>query len=655
MGNAPVSVVDQFSDEQKNEIRRLYADGKTQQELANLYGVPRRTMMKLIVNLGLSKPPAEAQAGNKIEPEFIEKVGELRQSGKTIQEIAADLGSSIAAIGRVCKKNDFDKPDVITGDIKLEYESGMNCKQLADKYRTSSFTIRNRLIGLGIKLRDPLLPFNGRPQKRALPALPEFIDCAEWFDTAYVNFKCSMPQISEFTGLSVSQISGRLTKYGIKLRSISESVRTIDCDQVLKLYSELGTMSKVSERLQCTVQAIKDVLLKRGVVPATTSEIMSGDGNPFYGQQHDEATKAFCAEIGAFNGAKFWVDHPEYIDVVKEKQKLHWSDLSKRAEDSKRIAQLRKDGKCNSHKGVIDSRFGELKFDSSYELAFIEFCEKDQRVVALERDFSLVEYEWDGRAAYFVPDFRLWLQNGEFLIVEVKSDWLAKQSKEIEKIRSGFGSFVDKFMVVQKDFDEVAQRVDLLMAPLEFEFDDIELKEIGPDLYVPFYGLFHYVGKTGRRGHTLGAFLNDKLIACATISSITRNEIAEKQGMTPATVRELVRFCIHPDFHKPNFGSWFLARAVKEYIGLNQDIKMLVSFADTTQGHTGSIYKAANWVYDGDTKSSYHYQDTNGGYIHKKTAYDRAINEGVSEGEYASSNKLFKVFEAPKLRFIYRV
>jgi GNAT superfamily N-acetyltransferase len=160
------------------------------------------------------------------------------------------------------------------------------------------------------------------------------------------------------------------------------------------------------------------------------------------------------------------------------------------------------------------------------------------------------------------------------------------------------------------------------------------------------------MGKTGRRGYTLGAFLNEKLIAVSTIGPITRAETAEKQGLIQSDMRELVRFCIHPDFHKQNFASWFLSKVIDRYKQENPDVKMLVSFADKTHGHFGTVYKAANWLFDGETKPSYHYIDQHNAIIHKKTIYDRAAKEEMSERDYATANNYMRVKEDAKLRFI---
>lgn len=196
---------------------------------------------------------------------------------------------------------------------------------------------------------------------------------------------------------------------------------------------------------------------------------------------------------------------------------------------------------------------------------------------------------------------------------------------------------------------------DGLGEPIKFEFCDINIKQVTVDNYKLFYDNYHYMGAGGRRGFTLGAYLQDELIAACTIGAITRAEMATRLGYQTSQVRELARFCISPRHHVINFSTWFMSRCIKIYKANNKDIKLLISFADTTQGHSGTIYKAANWKFDGETGRSYHYVDESGNKIHKKTIFDIAKKSGMKEIAYANSHNLRKVKHLPKKRFIFEI
>ena len=650
--SAPIPVTKQFSDQEQTNIIELYDSGETQAEIGKKYGVSRRTIMKLLNALGKHKTHSEAQKPRFVDG-FVEKVMELRGSGETIETIGAITNRSTSAVYRVIKKLGDNKPKEVGLDIDniiSEYGSGTPANKVAQKYGTSSFKVLDILRDNGVGIRSPAVDGGGSISQKIV--LDDFINTEQWWINAHIKY--GTPTLAKFTGWTKYKVKQRLFELGVGRLSLSERMVNLDKKQIVANYQELGSMSLVAQKHGCSIQAIKNHLQNAGVQIKTSSEIMGGEGNPFYGKKHPDNIKEYCTQIGATEGKKFWDDNPEYIEVVKEKQKLIWADLNKRRESSRKIAELRKQGKCNSRKGTIVSRFGDMQFDSSYECAFIEWCDSNSSITHLERDFMIIEYNYNGGRC-FVPDFKLWLQNGEFLIVEIKSDWLARQLKERAKIESGFGLLLDKFMTAANNFDLVGERIKLVLEPAEFEFSDIELHIADSSSeYDGFYAAFHYMGKTGRRGYTMLAKLSGKTIAVATFSSITRIESAKRLGMNPGEVRELVRFCIHPDFHKKNFGSWFLSRATSKYLADNRNVNTILTFADTTVGHTGALYKATNWSYDGDTKPSYRYVDAKGNITHKKTMYNHAKDAGIPEREYAEQNGYIRVREEAKKRFVYK-
>lgn len=592
-----ISVDKQFSAAQKKQVQKLFASGKTQKEIGEQLGYPRRTIGKLCKHLGLKRSVSEAASisikSDLDSPETLKIIQQMREAGESLKSICDVVGGSISAMERICKKYGYEKPTIDYSNLKKEYESGLTIKQLSSKYGVSQVIIHKHLKRMQTKMRDPAVHgFKGAPPKKSKPSHQAIIDD----------------------------------------------------------YELLGSMSKVAAKYGYSVAGIRLILEKNGIEIRSTSEVLTGDGNPFFGQTHPDHIKKLCKEVGSVAGRKFWEDNPDYILIVKEKQRALWADIEKRKESSKLISELRAAGKCGSRKGSVETRFGKIDFDSSFELQLIEYCDDDKRVVDLERDFDRIEYSYRG-SRHFDPDFRIWLSNGEFLIVEVKSDWLAMQPKERAKIEAAFGLMNTKFMVVNKNLDYLVQRIDSCFGVSDFSFSDIVLAEIDSSQYLPFYGCFHYLGKTGRRGYTLGAFLNDQLIGCATIGSVTRVEVATSLGKSASETRELVRFCIHPDFQKKNFASWMLSRVVKSYKASNPDISMLVSFADTTQGHSGTIYKAAGWEKVGTTNPSYHYVDKSGTIIHKKTIWDRAKEAGFPESIYAMNNDVFRVEEKPKDKY----
>lgn len=61
-----------------------------------------------------------------------------------------------------------------------------------------------------------------------------------------------------------------------------------------------------------------------------------------------------------------------------------------------------------------------------------------------------------------------------------------------------------------------------------------------------------------------------------------------------------------------NTESWFISRCLKKLKKDNPKIKAVISFADSTQGHTGIIYKATHFYFCGMTGRTTFYVDENG-------------------------------------------
>lgn len=68
--------------------------------------------------------------------------------------------------------------------------------------------------------------------------------------------------------------------------------------------------------------------------------------------------------------------------------------------------------------------------------------------------------------------------------------------------------------------------------------------------------------------------------------------------------------------------SKIVAKAVKLLRKSHPELKLIVSFADVQQGHVGTIYQAMNWLYVGESSSSY-IELADGSIIHPRTVARR--------------------------------
>lgn len=220
--------------------------------------------------------------------------------------------------------------------------------------------------------------------------------------------------------------------------------------------------------------------------------------------------------------------------------------------------------------------------------------------------------------------------------------------------------FLNPGIVKQKLIRELFNN-DIIDQQINFSFSDLEIRKLSVKnkMENSFYSAseeflqsFHYAG-FGRSSKIIyGAYLESKLIAVCKFSGVVRKEVATSLQYTSSEVLELDRFCIHPQYQKKNFASWLISRCSKLIFTKFSNIKLLVSFADTTYGHSGIIYEAAGWKEVGKVKPDYHYINQEGFVLHKKTLYNHAIRMKKTEAEYAKENGYSKVYGKEKVKFI---
>jgi hypothetical protein len=104
----------------------------------------------------------------------------------------------------------------------------------------------------------------------------------------------------------------------------------------------------------------------------------------------------------------------------------------------------------------------------------------------------------------------------------------------------------------------------------------------------------------------------------------------------PASVIELNRLWVADDMGR-NTESWFLARALSLL-----PARIVLSYADTTEGHMGYVYRAANFYYAGWTD------------MERKTARFDYITPGMhSRDAFRNGERRFteRVQRKPKIRY----
>lgn len=112
---------------------------------------------------------------------------------------------------------------------------------------------------------------------------------------------------------------------------------------------------------------------------------------------------------------------------------------------------------------------------------------------------------------------------------------------------------------------------------------------------------WHYTRSMPSAGVKIGVW-EDGAFSGAILFGIGagRSTDGRKYGLSRANeVAELVRVALKPGHRTPV--SRCVAIAIRMLRKQSPSLRLLISFADTAQGHHGGIYQAGNWIYAGTT------------------------------------------------------
>jgi len=169
-----------------------------------------------------------------------------------------------------------------------------------------------------------------------------------------------------------------------------------------------------------------------------------------------------------------------------------------------------------------------------------------------------------------------------------------------------------------------------------------------------FLSAYHYLD-TKRGGIPIVAKINDTIIAACVFSPPIRLESAKRLKIAHKELVELSRFCIDPSYQIHNLGSWFISRAISLLKSMLPNVKMIITWADSTMDHTGTLYKASGFIEDGFAPPTYWYIDQSECWLHKKSVWNQASRNKMTEKQYAEKHHLIKISGQKLLRFIYRI
>jgi len=139
--------------------------------------------------------------------------------------------------------------------------------------------------------------------------------------------------------------------------------------------------------------------------------------------------------------------------------------------------------------------------------------------------------------------------------------------------------------------------------------------------------------------------IEDKLIGAMIYGRIAMANVWKKYGEKESDIIELKRLCCIDETPK-NTESYFIGSTLR-YLKKYTDIKKVISYADSFYNHEGTIYKASNFKYNGQTSKG-RFIIYNGKRYHDKTIrtkykgeikpFAKRIIEALENGEAKYQN-----------------
>jgi len=112
----------------------------------------------------------------------------------------------------------------------------------------------------------------------------------------------------------------------------------------------------------------------------------------------------------------------------------------------------------------------------------------------------------------------------------------------------------------------------------------------------------------------IGVWEDGTFIGCLLFSWGANQHIGRPYGPRVTQVAELVRVALNRHVAPV---TRIVSVAIKMLRRQSPGLQLLVSYADTTEGHLGIIYQAGNWIYTGETKPETFYS-INGKIMHRR-------------------------------------
>ena len=202
----------------------------------------------------------------------------------------------------------------------------------------------------------------------------------------------------------------------------------------------------------------------------------------------------------------------------------------------------------------------------------------------------------------------------------------------------------------------------------------VSLRLISKPLAKTFVEKNHYSGRLSSCRYPIGIFyqseeehkffdeMDEKLIGVIAYGfpigrRVLGSIFTDTMELTTKNILELTRLVIYDGYGK-NIESYVISQSFKWLQKHASDVKVLISYADPEQNHSGAIYQATNWLYQGcgaiQMAPTFSLKIEKGGeWIHSRTVYSMYGSSNVEHLKRQIGHTFWLKKEAEKHRYLY--
>lgn len=188
----------------------------------------------------------------------------------------------------------------------------------------------------------------------------------------------------------------------------------------------------------------------------------------------------------------------------------------------------------------------------------------------------------------------------------------------------------DSVMITQETF-QFSEGGSIPTSPLQFSFD---VQKIDTKLGKEFVKKYHYSHGIHNGPMCYGLWDCRELVGVLALATpCSENVCASVFGSDmKRSVTELHRLVLLDEVPK-NTESWFISRALRFFKKDRPNYNAVLSFADATQGHIGTIYQATNAIYTGMSGKATFYLDKDKRLRHpRQNGHNISLEEATVRG-----------------------